>query len=635
MCFKCGESWGRDHSCPATIQLHVVEELLELMGADALGMHEEQENETVCLISLQALTEKIPVHDGTPSVLHIQGEVQGHQVMMLIDSGSTTSFMNSRLQASMHDVSPLLSPVKVTVADDRRLQCTKEIQDCTWSVQGHEFQTTFKFLQMGAFDVILGQDWLCKHSPMYIDWPTKRLEISDNGRPVFVQGVGATEITCQQISVQQLTGLCKQQEIEQGLLISAVSVEGQTVEDQLSPEVQEILHQFNDVFSDPAGLPPRRACDHHIQLIEGAQPVQIRPYRHSPVVKDEIERQVAELLKSVVIQHSTSAFASPAILVQKKDLTWWLCIDYRRLNAMTVPKKFPVPIIDELIGDLTGAQWFSKLDLRAGYHQIRLALGEEGKTTFYTHSGYYEYKVMSFGLSGAPATFQAAMNETLQSVLRKCTLVFFDDILVYSQTWQQHLLDLSSVLSLLRKDHWQVKMSKCSFEQKSLAYLGHIISGAGVATDPSKIQEVANWKQPESAKELRGFLGLAGYYRKFVRHFGIIAKPLTQLLRKYTVFQWSSVADATFSALKKALVTAPVPAIPDFSKVFIIETDASDIGVGAVLQQQGHPIAYLSKPLGPRTCGLSTYEKEYLAILLAVGQWLSYLQHDEFVIKTD
>lgn len=220
---------------------------------------------------------------------------------------------------------------------------------------------------------------------------------------------------------------------------------------------------------------------------------------------------MAELLESGVIQYSTSAFASLAILVQKKHLTWRMCIDYRRLNALTVPRKFPLPIIDELIDELTRARWFSELDLRAGYQQIRLAPGEEHKTTFLTHSGQYEYKVMSFGLSGAPATFQGAMNTTLQPVLHRCALIFFDDILVYNASLEEHLKHLLTVLSLLRRDQWQVKLSKCSFADRSIAYLGHIISGAGVATDPSKISEIVNWKVPQNIKELRAFLGIAGY----------------------------------------------------------------------------------------------------------------------------
>jgi hypothetical protein len=191
------------------------------------------------------------------------------------------------------------------------------------------------------------------------------------------------------------------------------------------------------------------------------------------------------------------------------------------------------------------------------------------------------------------------------------------------------------VLQLLQQDKWQVKFSKCSFAQRKIDYLGHVISGDGVATNPAKITAIEGWPVPENTKMLRSFLGLVGYYRKFVRNFGIICKPLTELLKKHSLFQWTSVHQDAFTALKQTLVHAPVLTLPDFSKQFILETDASDMGVGAVLMQQGHPLAYISKALDPKTRGPSTYEKEYLAILIVVDQWRSYLQVVEFVILTD
>jgi hypothetical protein len=230
-----------------------------------------------------------------------------------------------------------------------------------------------------------------------------------------------------------------------------------TAEEIIPPAVEELISTFQDVFQEPTSLPPTRDCDHRIPLMPGSQPVNIRAYRHKPELKTEIERQVAELLASGVIQRSTSNFSSPAILVKKKDGTWRLCVDYRCLNSMTVISKYPVPIIDELLDELSGAQWFSKLDLRAGYHQIRLAPGEEHKTAFQTHSGHWEYTVMPFGLAGAPATFLGAMNATLRPLLRKCVVVFFDDILVYSSTLEEHKQHLRAVLELLRCDNWQVK----------------------------------------------------------------------------------------------------------------------------------------------------------------------------------
>jgi transposase InsO family protein len=242
---------------------------------------------------------------------------------------------------------------------------------------------------------------------------------------------------------------------------------------------------------------------------------------------------------------------------------------------------------------------------------------------------------MPFGLTGAPGTFQEAMNSTLAPLLRKFVLVFFDDILIYSRTFEEHLDHLQQVFELLQLHEWKLKLSKCAFAQRSISYLGHIISGAGVATDPDKLAAVTNWPSPVSVRELRGFLGLAGYYRKFVRHFGLIAKPLTELLRKNTVFQWTPDHESSFQALKQSLVTAPVLALPDYSRPFCIETDASSIGIGAVLTQDGHPLAYISRALGPKSKGLSTYEKEYMAVILAVQQWRQYLQFAEFTIYTD
>lgn len=250
--------------------------------------------------------------------------------------------------------------------------------------------------------------------------------------------------------------------------------------------------------------------------MEGAAPVQVRPYRYAPALKDEIEAQVKEMLQSGIIQKSSSPFSSSVILVKKKDGSWRFCVDYRHLNAITIKTKYPVPVMDELLDELAKASWFSSLDLWAGFHQIRLKKGEEFKTAFQTHFGQFEFRVMAFGLTGAPGSFQEAMNTTLAPYLRKFVLVFFDDILIYNTSYEEHLIHVKLVFELLMKDHWKIKLSKCIFAQQQIKYLGHIISSAGVATDPSKVAAVAKWPLPSNAKELRGFLGLAGYYRKFV-----------------------------------------------------------------------------------------------------------------------
>jgi hypothetical protein len=242
-------------------------------------------------------------------------------------------------------------------------------------------------------------------------------------------------------------------------------------------------------------------------------------------------------------------------------------VDYRHLNAITIKGKYPVRVIDEFLDELSKASSFTKLDLRVGFHQIRLKPGKEYKTAFQTHCGHYEFRVMAFGLTGAPGTFQGAMNSTLAPYLRIFVLVFFDDILIYSNTLEEHLVHIRLVFELLVKDECKIKLSKCTFAQREIHYLGHVISEKGVATDPMKIEAIVQWPTPQNVKELQSFLGLAGYYRKFVRYFGVIAKPLTDLLKKGTVFVWTAVHDKSFAALQSALCNSPVLALPDFQNI--------------------------------------------------------------------
>ncbi|WKA08858.1 hypothetical protein VitviT2T_026543 [Vitis vinifera] len=357
--------------------------------------------------------------------------------------------------------------------------------------------------------------------------------------------------------------------------------------------MQALLQEYSNVYAAPTSLPPTREIDHKIPLKDGTEAINVRPYRYAYFQKTEIENQVQDMLNAGLIQPSTSHFSSPVLLVKKKDGTWRFCTDYRALNAATVKDRFPILTVDDMLDKLHRAAFFTKLDLKAGYHQIRVSTPDIPKTAFRTHNGHYEYLVMPFGLCNAPSTFLAIMNSIFRPYLRKFILVFFYDILIYSPTWEQHLEHVQLTLAVLRQHQFYIKMSKCAFGKQELEYLGHIITHRGVKVDEKKIEAMVAWPRPSNITELRGFLGLTGYYHKFVQGYGLIARQLTNLLKKGK-FQWNDEAEAAFLALKQAMTSTPTLAMPNFTEPFTIETDALGNGIGVVLTQQNRPIAYMS-----------------------------------------
>ena len=312
-----------------------------------------------------------------------------------------------------------------------------------------------------------------------------------------------------------------------------------------------------------------------------------------------------------------------------------LCIDYRPLNAVTIKNKYPLPRIDVLFDQLVGAKVFSKIDLRSGYHQIKIRASDIPKTAFSTRYGLYEFLVMSFGLTNAPAYFMYLMNSVFMPELDKFVVVFIDDILVYSKNEEEQAGHLHVVLQRLREHHLYAKLSKCDFWLKEIKFLGHTISQDGIAVDPDKVQEVMNWRPPTTVRQIRSFLGLAGYYRRFIPDFSRIAKPITELLKKEVKFVWSQKCEDAFHALRQHLTTAPVLAQPDSSKPFDVYCDASGTGLGCVLMQDNRVIAYASRALRPHEQNYPTHDLELAAVVHALKMWRHYLMGTHCNIFTD
>ncbi len=312
-----------------------------------------------------------------------------------------------------------------------------------------------------------------------------------------------------------------------------------------------------------------------------------------------------------------------------------MCGDYRNLNNVTIKNKYPLPRIQDLFDQVQGAGVFSKIDLRSGYHQIKIKKEDVPKTAFVSRYGHHEYLVVPFGLTNAPAIFMNLMNKIFMKYLDKFVIVFIDDILIYSKDKEEHAKHLKIVLQILREHQLYPKFSKCKFWLDSVEFLGHVITKEGIAVNPSKVQSVLEWNSPKNAKEIRGFLGMAGYYRRFIEGFSKIAGPMTKLLKKNTPFVWTDECEASFQKLKEKLTTAPVLAVPEPGKDYTVYFDASKNGLGCVLMQDHKVIAYGSRQLKPYEHNYPVHDLELAAVVYALKSWRQFLYGSKCELYTD
>ncbi|GJZ66794.1 putative reverse transcriptase domain-containing protein [Tanacetum coccineum] len=349
----------------------------------------------------------------------------------------------------------------------------------------------------------------------------------------------------------------------------------------------------------------------------------------------ELSEQLQELSDKGFIRPSSSPWGAPVLFVKKKDGSFRMCIDYRELNKLTVKNRYPLPRIDDLFDQLQGSSIYSKIDLRSGYHQLRVREQDIPKTAFRTRYGHYEFQVMPFGLTNAPAVFMDLMNRVCKPYLDKFVIVFIDDILIYSKDEKEHEEHLKAILELLKKEKLYAKFSKCEFWIPKVQFLGHVIDSRGIHVDPAKIESIKDWASPKTPTEIRQFLGLAGYYRRFIEGFSKIAKPMTKLTQKGIKFDWGEKEENAFQLIKQKLCSAPILALPEGSEDFVVYCDASHKGLGVVLMQREKVIAYASRQLKVHEKNYTTHDLELGSVVFALKIWRHYLYGTKCTVFTD
>ena len=565
-----------------------------------------------------------------PNVVTGKFPINGYFASVLFDSGADKSFISISFAKLMDSISnPLESKYVVELANGKLLEASTILKSCKIELSGQEFDIDLIPITLGSFDVVVGMDWLSKNRAEIVCYEKQiRLPVSESD-VLTVQGDKAGAIT-------GIISLLKAQKcLRKGQIgILAHVTEGAGEERKLDDI--PIVRDFPEVFpEDLPGLPPHRQVEFQIDLIPGAAPIARTPYRLAPAELQELSTQLQELLDKGFIRPSSSPWGAPVLFVKKKDGTFRMCIDYRELNKVTIKNRYPLPRIDDLFDQLQGSSYYSKIDLRSGYHQMRVREEDIPKTAFRTRYGHYEFSVMPFGMTNAPAVFMDLMNRVCKPYLDKFVIVFIDDILIYSKTEEEHREHLRTILELLKAEQLYAKFSKCEFWIREVQFLGHIVNEKGIHVDPSKIESIKNWVAPKTPSEVRQFLGLAGYYRRFIEGFSKISQPLTSLTRKETKYNWGEAQESAFQLLKQKLCSAPILSLPEGIEDFVVYCDASKQGLGCVLMQREKVIAYASRQLKEHEKNYTTHDLELGAVIFALKIWRHYLYGTKCTIFTD
>ena len=541
-----------------------------------------------------------------------------HTLSLFIDSGSDVSLIDDDLAQQLNiDRVPLPQPAPASALDGHVLgTVTHQTRPVRMLLSGNHYETiSFHILKSPHIPLILGYPWLRRHNP-HINWTTGSILGWSPG--------------CHQVCLKQA---------------SAPQPRSSTFPSPDLSRVPPEYHDFREVFSKAkaTSLPPHRPYDCAIDLQPGTSPPRGRLFSLSAPERKAMEAYINDSLAAGIIRPSSSPAGAGFFFIEKKDKTLRPCIDYRGLNDITVKNRYPLPLMASAFELLEGASIFTKLDLRNAYYLVRIREGDEWKTAFNTPTGHYEYLVMPFGLTNAPAVFQALVNDVLRDMLNKNVFVYLDDILIFSRTKEDHVHHVQAVLQRLLQNSLFVKAEKCEFHASSVTFLGSVISQGSIQMDPSKVSAVAAWPIPESRKQLQRFLGFANFYRRFIRGYSTMAAPLTALTSSKIPFSWSPPAAAAFKALKARFTSAPILCMPDPDRQFVVEVDASDIGVGGVLSQRTaydqklHPCAFFSRRLSPAEMNYDIGNRELLAVKLALEEWRHWLEgaKQPFLVWTD